>query len=307
MNKFLEKIKNHRLYKLILVWLKKIVLPGFEGLSLYEVLKFMMIAFRKGDIDTKASAISFSVFLAFFPGLIFLLSLIPFVPIENFQQELLAELFGIMPDSLLPLIEDTVNDLILKKKSVTLSLGFLLTLYFASDSIDALLTAFNRSFQFTKRRSFLIQRLWSLGLLFTLIFFLFLAILTLIFGESAIYWIQKNSDFSGTITFIMLTLLKWVTILSLMFFSISLLYNIGNPERVRWRFISAGTTLTTLVIILTSMAFAFYLNNFSKYNELYGSIGSLIGFLIWIKICSQVLLIGFELTAKVQNHTMPKL
>jgi membrane protein len=307
MNKFLEKIKNHRLYKLILVWLKKIVLPGFEGLSLYEVLKFIMITFRKGDIDTKASAISFSVFLAFFPGLIFLLSLIPFVPIDNFQQELLAELFGIMPDSLLPLIEDTVNDLILQKKSVTLSVGFLLTLYFASDSVDALLTAFNSSFQFTKRRSFLKQRLWSLGLLFTLVFFLFLAIFVLIFGEITIYWIQKNTDFSGTMTFIMLTLLKWVTILSLMFFSISLLYNIGNPERVKWKLVSAGTTLTTLIIILTSMAFAFYLNNFSKYNELYGSIGSLIGFLIWIKICSLVLLIGFELTAKVQNHTMPKL
>jgi membrane protein len=307
LNKLLEKIKQNKTYQFLLSKFKIIVLPGFEGLSLYEVLKFMMITFRKGDIDTKASAISFSVFLAFFPGLIFLLSLIPYVPIDNFQQELLAELFGIMPDSLLPLIEDTVNDLILKKKSVTLSLGFILTLYFASDSIDALLSAFNSSFQFTKRRSFLIQRLWSLGLLFTLVFLLFAAIILLIFGEPAILWILENTNFSGTMTYISLTMFNWMIILLLMFFSISLLYNIGNPERVKWKLVSAGTTLTTLVIILTSMAFAFYLNNFSKYNELYGSIGSLIGFLIWIKICSQVLLIGFELTAKVQNHTMPKL
>jgi membrane protein len=307
MKKLLEKIKQTKGYQFLLSKLKVIVLPGFEGLSIYEVLSFLITTFKKGDIDTKGSAISFSVFLAFFPGLIFLLSLIPYVPIENFQQELLSELFGMMPDSLLPLIEDTINDLILKKKSITLSLGFILTFYFASDSVHALLSAFNSSFQFQQRRSALIQRLWSLGLLFTLIFLLFLAILILIFGETTIYWIQANTDFSGTITFIMLTLLKWVTILSLMFFTISLLYNIGNPERVRWKFISAGTTLTTVVIILTSMAFAYYLNNFSKYNELYGSIGSLIGFLIWIKICSQVLLVGFELSAKVQNHTMPKL
>jgi membrane protein len=307
LNKLLEKIKQNKTYQFLLSKFKIIVLPGFEGLSLYEVLKFMMITFRKGDIDTKASSISFSVFLAFFPGLIFLLSLIPFVPIDNFQQELLAELFGIMPDSLLPLIEDTVNDLILKKKSVTLSLGFLLTLYFASDSIDALLSAFNSSFQFTKRRSAIIQRLWSLGLLFTLVFLLFAAIILIIFGEPAILWILENTSFSGTITYLSLTLFNWTIILLLMFFSISLLYNIGNPERVKWKLVSAGTTLTTLVIILASMAFAFYLENFSKYNELYGSIGSLIAFLLWIKICSQILLVGFELTAKVQNHTMPKL
>ncbi|MFP5470677.1 MAG: YihY/virulence factor BrkB family protein [Bacteroidia bacterium] len=306
MKRLFEKIINHRLYKFAIMWLKKIVLPGFEGLSLYEVLKFMMTTFRKGDIDTKASAISFSVFLAFFPGLIFLLSLIPYVPIENFQQELLAELFGIMPDSLLPLIEETVNDLILKKKSVTLSIGFLLTFYFASDSIHALLTAFNSSFQFTNKRSAIIQRLWSLGLLFTLVFLLFIAIILLIFGEPTIVWILENTSFSGTITYLSLTMFNWLIILLLMFFSISLLYNIGNPERVRWKLVSAGTTLTTLVIILTSMAFAFYLENFSKYNELYGSIGSLIAFLLWIKICSQILLVGFELSAKVQKQFLKK-
>jgi membrane protein len=242
------------------------------------------------------------VFLAFFPGIIFLLSLIPYVPIENFQQELLSELFRLIPDELLPLVQETINDLILKKKSVTLSVGFLLTFYFASDSIHALLKAFNSSFQFQQKRSAVIQRLWSLGLLFTLVFLLFIAIIFLIFGETTILWIQDNTSFSGTITYIMLTIFNYIIILLLMFFSISLLYNIGNPERVRWKLVSAGTTLTTLVIILASLCFAFYLENFSQYNELYGSIGSLIAFLLWVKICSQILLVGFELSAKVQNQ-----
>lgn len=302
MKKILERIKQTAWFKQIVKTLNRIVLPGFEGLSLLEVIEFMIQALKKGGIDTKAAAIAFNIFLAFFPSLIFLLSLIPFVPIDNFQEELLGDMFSIIPENLLPLVESTINDLILKKHSVVLSLGFLLTFYFASNSVNALLSAFNSSFQITNKQHPIIQRLWSLGLLSTLVFLLFVAVLTILFGEMAINWVQESTNFNGGITSFLLYSFRWIIILLLMFFSISLLYNIGNPQKVKWKLVSAGTTLTTLIIILTSAGFGYYVTNFSKFNELYGSIGSLIAFLLWIKICSHILLIGFELSAKVQSQ-----
>lgn len=297
MTKLKDKIFNSSVYQTLSEWSKKIHIPGFEGLSLFEIISFLNDALKKGGLATKAAAIAFGVFLAFFPSIIFFLSLIPFVPIDNFQHDLLAEIFSLMPDGIRPMVEETIHDLILKKHSAVLSIGFLLTFYFASNSINSVLTAFNSSFQFEVKRNPIKQRLISFGLLIVFSILVILAIAIILFGESVISWLDL-----GIASTIALNIFKWLIILFLLFLAISLLYNLGNPERVKWKIISAGTSLTTVVIILTSLGFSYYIDNFGKFNELYGSIGSLIAFLIWIQICSRILLIGFELSAKVQKQ-----
>ena len=254
MSKLKDKILSSKPIQTLFNWSKKIVLPGFEGLSLFEV----------GD--------------------------------------LLAEIFGLMPDGIRPLVEQTINDLILKKHSAVLSIGFIMTFYFASNSINSILSTFNNSFQFEIKQNPIKQRLLSFGLLILFSFLIVLAIVIILFGETAIAYFDL-----GVITSIALNVFKWLIILFLLFLAISLLYNIGNPERVKWKIVSAGTSLTTIVIILTSLGFGYYIDNFGKFNELYGSIGSLIAFLIWIQICARILLIGFELSAKVQKQLENKL
>lgn len=281
----------------LFAWARKINLPGFEGLSLYEVVSFLLEALKRGGLTTKAAAISFGIFLAFFPCIIFFLSLIPYVPIDNFQANLLAEIFSLMPEGIRPMVEETINDLILKKHSAVLSIGFIMTFYFASNSINSILAAFNSSYQFEVKQNPIKQRLFSFGLLILFTFLMMLAVIIILFGEAFISWLDL-----GIITTVGLNVFKWLIILFLLFLAISLLYNIGNPERVKWKMVSAGTSLTTLVIILTSLGFGYYIDNFANYNELYGSIGSLIAFLIWIQICANILLIGFELSAKVQKQ-----
>lgn len=297
MTKLKNKIFNSTAYLKLSEWAKKIIIPGFEGLSLFEIIKFLNDALKKGGLATKAAAIAFGIFLAFFPSIIFFLSLIPYVPIDNFQHDLLAEIFGLMPDGIRPMVEETINDLILKKHNAVLSIGFLLTFYFASNSINSILSAFNSSFQFEIKQNPIKQRLLSFGLLILFSILVVLAVVIILFGETAISWFDL-----GMVTTIVLNIFKWLIILFLLFLAISLLYNVGNPERVKWKIISAGTSLTTVVIILTSLGFGYYIDNFGKFNELYGSIGSLIAFLIWIQICARILLIGFELSAKVQKQ-----
>ncbi len=301
MTKLKDKILQSKPIKTLFIWAKRIVLPGFEGLSLFDIGDFMIEMSKRSAVKTKASSIAFGIFLAFFPCIIFFLSLIPYVPVDNFQANLLTEIFSLMPESVRPLVEQTINDLITKKHSGVLSIGFLLTFYFASNSINSILSAFNNSYQFEIKQNPIKQRLFSFGLLLLFTVLMMLAVVIILFGEAFISWLDL-----GIISTISLNVFKWLIILFLLFLAISLLYNVGNPERVKWKMVSAGTTLTTLVIILTSLAFGYYIDNFSNYNELYGSIGSLIAFLIWIQICANILLIGFELSAKVQKQIKNK-
>ena len=152
LKKINDFLKNNALSKQLIAWSKKLVLPGFEGMTLYLTLHFLFQSFSKSQYGIRSSAISFKFFMALFPGIIFFLSLIPYIPIENFQSNLLEGLQNMLPNDVYALIESTINDLINHKHSGVLSIGFFLSLYFASDGINTLLTAFNSSHQLDKKK-----------------------------------------------------------------------------------------------------------------------------------------------------------
>ncbi len=283
-------------------WSSKIVLPGFEGLTLYAVVMFLVESFQKAQYGTRSAAISFKFFAAIFPSLVFLLSLIPYVPIDNFQEDLLFYLSEMLPHNAYSLIEHTMNDLITRKHNVLLSIGFLFSLFYASNGLNALLDSFNDSYQIEKKRSNLKQRFISFGGFAAITIFLILAISSLILGEVAIHTLFKGG--LSQIGNVLFHLIRWVVIIGGTIFSVSTLYNIGNPERKQWKYFSSGATLATITIILASKGLIFYFDNFGKYNELYGSIGSLLIVLIWLQTISYILLVGFELSTHTDAHSI---
>ena len=239
--------------------------------------------------------------MALFPGIIFFLSLIPYIPIENFQSNLLEGLGNMLPSDVYALIENTINDLINHKHSGVLSIGFFLSLYFASNGINTLLTAFNSSHQLQLKRKPIRQRLISLGIFGIISISFIIALSAIMLGEYFAY----NKDYQS-LGFAIRTgyqLLKWGIIIISLILAISTLYNIGNTERTGWKFISAGATLSTIIIIIASYGLTFFFGNFGKYNELYGSIGSLLMILIWINVASYIMLVGFELSTRGNVNT----
>jgi len=294
------KLQNNAIVRTSIKWSSKLVLPGFGGMTLYETLVFLYESFQKAQYGTRSAAISFKFFSAIFPALVFLLSLIPYIPIENFQEDLLFYLSQALPSNAYSLVEDTINDLVTKKHNVLLSIGFLFSLYYASDGLNALLESFNESYQIEIKRSSIKQRLISLGGFAVTSLFLIVAIGALILGEIAIKSIFQGG-LSGFGSFLF-HLVRWIVIIGGIIFSVSTLYNIGNPGRIKWKFFSAGATLATIIIILASKGLIYYFDNFGQYNELYGSIGSLLIVLIWIQTISYILLIGFELTTRTDSQ-----
>lgn len=255
---------------------EKISLPFLDGVPLYDVALFFWRSIVDGSITTRASAIAFSFFIAFFPGLIFLLTLIPYIPIANFQYELLLIIEQIVPESTYGTIDKTVEDIITQPRSGLLSFGFLLALIFATNGLASMMSAFDATIHSIYRRTWISQRLAATVLLFILLILLTVAIALLTGGQDLIEYLNKSGILRDNFTVFVFTIGKWIIIVALFFFAYSFLYYVAPAKKTKWRFISAGGTLTTILSIVTLGGFTYYINNFSQYNKLYGSIGTLL-------------------------------
>ena len=279
--------------------LENIQPPGFEGLSIYDLVLFLLRSFKEGNYSIRAAAISFNLILAIFPLLLVILALIPYLPIDGFQASVLAELIGVVPSDMRPFLVPTLEDLVLQKHYFVLSIGFVLTVYYASNSINTILSSFNSSFQIELKRHPIKQRLIALSLSLVWALLSLGAIVLIILGEELIQLINNSLSLDHTAAYYLGHGIKWIIVFFMLILGITVLYNFGNPEVKKFKFVSAGSSLAALVIILASIGFIAYATNFGNYNELYGSLGSLIVLLVWVNLCSRILLIGFELTTKI--------
>lgn len=296
---FMKWLMERRMILLLFKFARKFKPWGFGGLSLYYVAEFFIESFNKGAVTTRASAIAFRLFISIFPALIVLLSIIPHIPIENFQESLFENIQGLFPGDTFTLFESTLDDLINQKHSTVLSIGFILALYFSSDTVYAFLEGFNSSFNLEKRRSWFSLRLLSLGLLLALTIMMVLAVGLITFSEILIYKINEYNFLNDSLFLFFLDIARWMIIIMLIYFSISILYNAGDLKRKKWHVFNAGTSFATVFFVLASLGFAWFVQNFASYNRLYGSLGTLLVLLIWMNFNCFILLLGFELNTSI--------
>lgn len=307
MNKFLLSIYNKSFVQQPIEYSKKLVLLGFDGMPLFDVLVFLFKGLQKSSLTTRASSLAFRFFLALFPTIIFLLSLLPYIPIDTFYQELLLILEELLPDQAYQTSVDTIDDLFNKKHNTLLSFGFLFALYLASDGVNAMILAFQNTYHNPKQASFIKQRSTSLLLLIILTILMILAVGMIVFSSVIISYMISTGLITNGLSVFLLKMGNMVILLLVFLLGISSIYYFGSMEYKKFRFITAGSTLATLLTILLSFGFAFYVNNFASYNKVYGSIGTLIVIMLWLYFNSLVLLIGYELNASIKHAKDVKL
>lgn len=280
---------------------EKIRLPGFQGLNIYEVSVFFFKGLTESEVQSRARSIAFSFFLALFPAIIFLFTLIPYVPIAGFQEQLLRLIQKLMPPNTYEASRVTIEDIITHQRSGLLSFGFLFTLYVSSNGIKSLINAFNQSTKSKSVNSVFKQRITAIGLTFLMAILIILTIGLLLLSELATNYLVNKIDLTSKTPIYVLQVSKWILLIALCFTAISSLYYFGTSKKTRWRFISAGSTLATFLILLTSIAFNYFIANFAQYNKLYGSIGTLIIILLWIYFNCLQLIVGYELNLSIGN------
>lgn len=304
--RWLQNITNSKLVLGVVDLSKKIVLPGFEGHSLYYVTRFFFKSLTEGAIGVRAASISFRVIMAVLPFFIMLLSVIPYIKIEGFQKNLFNGISQLMPREVFNLIESTVDSMIYYQDSALLSIGFLLTLYYASNSVLAILSAFSTSINVTKRSNFWKQRLVSILLIVVFSVLIFVAVGIITMSQSFERYLVQEQILTGSFQVLIFYLFNYLVTWLLFMVAISILYSVGNPDRKGWRLVSAGTIFSSVLMILVSVAFAYYVNNFGNYNKIYGSLGAVIAFFLWINFNSTILLMGFELNTSIARATTHK-
>ena len=279
---------------------KKIKPIGFSGLSIYDVTIFFWKGLMEGAITTRASSLAFNFFLAFFPSIIVFLTLIPYIPVTGLQETLMELLNVVLPPSTNEITFQALDDIINNTRASLLSIGFLLALYFSTNGINSLIEAFNASYHIRENRPIIQQRILSLGLTLLLSFMLIIAMGLIIFGKFVVSYLTEYkliTQYAGEL----ILYGKWFTILLVLWLGISVLFHLGPSIKSKWKLFTPGSILATLGIIITSIGFNYYINHFSQYNKIYGSIGTLMIILIWMYFNSIILLTGFELNASISN------
>ena len=297
LDRLIYRIK--RLFLRLLIRARKVSIPGFDGIPLYDVMLLFYRSIVDSSFTTRASAIAFSFFMALFPAIIFLFTLIPIIPIRNFQAELFLLIRDLLPASTFVAVEGTIQDILTEPRGGLLSLGFLMALIFSSNGLVSMMNAFDSSLHTIEKRNWLDQRLISILLLFILSVLLTLAIMLIITGQYAINYLDESSLVGNRLTYYLLSVARWVITVALFFFAYSSLYFFAPTKKTRWRFISPGSTLATILSIIVLIGFGYYITRFGQYNQLYGSIGTLLVILLLSYLMSLILLIGFELNNSI--------
>ena len=279
---------------------KKIKPIGFAGLNLYDVAIFFVKGLQQGAITTRASSLAFNFFLAFFPSIIVFFTLIPYIPIIGFQETLMEILSNILPPSTNNATFNTLDDIINNQRGGLLSIGFILALYFSTNGMSSLIQAFNASYHIRENESIIKHQLLSILLTVVISALVFLTIILIIFGKTTITYLVDFQLISQN-KIVFLNIAKWIVLIFMLFVGITTIFNIGPAIKSKIKIFSPGAILATLFIILTSIVFSYYIDNFSQYNKIYGSIGTLIIILLWIYFNAIFLLIGFELNASILN------
>lgn len=300
MTKFVEE----KLLKIpILNWLvklgKTIKIPGLQGMSLYDILEMYIIGIVKGALTSRAGGIAFSFFMALFPFLLFILTLIPFVPITGFQEDFLFMIKQLLPPNTADSVQLVIDDIVNNRYGGLLSFGFVASIFLMTNGVNAILSGFEYSYHVNEMRSILRQYIISMGMAMILSLILVLTVAISIYFEIGINDLKKEALLTDTVFWIEKG--QFLFFVILIFVSVSFLYKYGTKEVKHRSFFTPGSILTTILTLLMFKLFAMYVEKFATYNELYGSIGTLLVLMLFVWLNSIILLLGFELNASINR------
>ncbi|WP_081979209.1 YihY/virulence factor BrkB family protein [Lacinutrix jangbogonensis] len=297
-----DKLLKIPVLNIVIKLLSKIKLPGLKGLSLYDLLELYVIGIAKGALTTRASAIAYSFFTALFPFLLFIIIIIPSIPIPEFESEFLIFLESVLPPTTTDFFSDNIFKTLQGKNNNTglLSTVLVVAIFLMTNGVNALFSGFEHSYHQQLTRNVFRQYFYAMGVALILSFLLILTVAVL--GYFQIYVVDNTLDFFKEYGYesrrkadFWANVAQYGFFVIITFLATATLYYLGTREGRKASFFSVGALFTTFLIIVTSYLFGVYIENFSNYNKLYGSIGALLILLFYLWLNANILLLGFEL------------
>jgi len=268
-------------------------------ITLFDFLNFFWTGIINESISIRASSLAFKLFLSLFPAMIFLVTLLPYISTGSFQEALMQTLESIMPDYSYKAFESTISDILYNPKFVFLSTVFILSIVYSVSNMNSILNTFNKSYYLQDKRSFFKKIVISLWL--TLLFFLIiiLALFFISINQSLIEWVYANTNLGSFVNLSFLNYGRWVVLFFMMLTWLSVLYTIGPPVKIKFRYFSPGSLFSSFFFIALSIGFNFFVGYFANVNKIYGVLGVILVFFIWLYYNSLIIIIGFEINASL--------
>ncbi|SEA70336.1 membrane protein [Flavobacterium gillisiae] len=280
-------------------YIKGVKLSWLGGLSLYELMELYVIGIAEGALSNRAGSIAFSFFMALFPFALFILNLIPYIPIEGFQEDFLKFVSEGVPPNTYYAIENIVNDILHNSHSGLLSTGFILSIFLMANGLNAILGGFETSKHVLVKRGFFRQYLIAVGMSVFLSMLLLVTVGIIVVFEVFIHKLTAHQVLNEQIPLIVMG--RYGFLITMILITTSILFKFGTKHDKTRAFISVGSVFTTVLTIIISYFFGIWVIQFSQYNQLYGSIGTLLIVMFYIWINCMILLLGFELNAAINN------
>lgn len=282
--------------------LKALPVPGEKSINFYEVVKRFVDQVNREGLNVRAGAISFNLLIAIPACLLFLCTLIPYLPSSGvFYHELQQMVVSLTPNaSAQSLMLKFLEDIFGKTKNGLLSLGFIFALFFSSNAMMGIIRTFDRSLAERAKTNFIKKRLRAMRLTMIL-FVLFVGTMIISMGQGLFFQrIMRILEIHNLHLQQLIKNLRWIVIAVLFFLSISFIYKYAPTVDKRKRLLSLGSVIATCLLITSTTIFSFWAQNFSNYSRFYGTIGSVLVIMMLIFVNSFVLLIGFELDLSIE-------
>lgn len=284
--------------------LKEIYLPGSDRqVSLWDTGLFLLQEVMNPSFNVRAGAMAFNFFFALFPGLIFLLTLLPFIPVPHLKEELLVYLYTYLPEESYRMVIGTIEDTFTRTSNSVISLSLFLVLFSTTRGVLVMMHAFDRDLPGFKQRSFINSQLLALGLIISLSFFFLLTLSITIIAEVWVGYLPLEKLAFPNLSVWAIRILDFFLTLGMLLFIFGLIYRRVPCKEERWKFWSAGAFAGAVMAMLATFAFGIFVSNFSNYNKIYGSISAIIMLMVWMYWISMVILIGFELNLAIERAT----
>ena len=294
-----ERFENHRWTRSISKFIKTSSLPGFKGIPIYNIATFIARETQKDDMTTRANSMAFSFFISLFPFLILIFSIITYLPIENIRLVVQNAIHGLMPIEAENYILGLVDDVFSRGRGDLLSVGIVLTLYFASNGLEAMMRGFDKSYEITfKKRNWIQRRLGAIKMTFLIGIVCILSAVIFVLSSITINWLKDNTVMGG-FEFFSFQLIRWIIILIVYFGAFAMIYHYAPAVKRKFAFFSPGTNVAAILSLVSSIVFSYFVNRFGNYDKFYGSLGTMVMIMLWLQINCFILLAGFELNASI--------
>ena len=296
----LEKILQNRQVKLLVEWLRTTMLFR-ESVSLYDILANIRKNNHRYDIDQRASAVAYSLTLACFPAIIFLFTLVPYIPIDNLDDQIMGILRELMPRGIYQDAKNTIADIISRPRNSVLSVGFIFALVASTNGMLSLMRSFDMVYEDEETRGFLQKRGIATLLTIVLVAVMFLLIVLLIVGDAVKGIVSEWHIVNDNWIVSSLSITRYLVSFVALMLAISIIYLFAPSKGSRYALVNTGSIISSVLILLSTYGFSFYLSRFTSYNKLYGSIGTMIALMIWFYLLALLLIFGFEVNAGIAS------